>query len=349
MRSDGLRVPPRRRRTRRGRDGRESAHGERYGAAVITALPPPPVIEQPVSYQLSYGVVAGMAAPGTRRVIIRVGSRTLAESCSAASLPAPCLAARSRDERAGGHGQRLRSQEPRDRLACAGASRAATPVVRASYDDAALQRTVQRLAERFGSTSGIYVQNLATGAGAAWNARAMFPGASSLKLAIAVTALAARRGRRRWARPSTASCANVDVLRQRRRQCDRDVLRRLDVRRLVSRQRADAVDRPRRHGDVRRLRARRSRKRRPHDRCCMSQSSRTCLPFSASTSMEEVVTFCLMTSSSPPISSAPVAGVRARYTTSRTRPSRPPNRRAPRHWALEVDLLRAHGIAAGVP
>jgi beta-lactamase class A len=40
----------------------------------------------------------------------------------------------------------------------------------------------------------VYVQNLTTGAGAAWNARATFPGASSLKLAIAVTALARIEG-----------------------------------------------------------------------------------------------------------------------------------------------------------
>ena len=69
------------------------------------------------------------------------------------------------------------------RAACA--RRAATPL---------LARDVRRLAESFGSTSAIYVQNLATGAGAAWNARATFPGASSLKLAIAVTALARTEG-----------------------------------------------------------------------------------------------------------------------------------------------------------
>ncbi len=34
------------------------------------------------------------------------------------------------------------------------------------------------------------MQNLATGAGAAWNAKAQFPAASTLKLAIAVVALA---------------------------------------------------------------------------------------------------------------------------------------------------------------
>ena len=38
------------------------------------------------------------------------------------------------------------------------------------------------------------MQNLATGAGAAWNARATFPAASTLKLAIAVTALARTEG-----------------------------------------------------------------------------------------------------------------------------------------------------------
>jgi len=49
---------------------------------------------------------------------------------------------------------------------------------------------MRRLAGGFGGTSAIYVQNLVTGAGAAWNARATFPAASTLKLAIAVAALA---------------------------------------------------------------------------------------------------------------------------------------------------------------
>jgi hypothetical protein len=75
-----------------------------------------------------------------------------------------------------------------------GAAIAASPVVRAPRNDVPLQRTVQQLAQRFGSTSGIYVQDLTTGAGAAWNARATFPAASTLKLAIAVTALARTEG-----------------------------------------------------------------------------------------------------------------------------------------------------------
>jgi len=71
-----------------------------------------------------------------------------------------------------------------------GAAPEASPRLRAPRNDALLARDVRRLAESFGSTSAVYVQNLTTGAGAAWNARATFPGASALKLAVAVTALA---------------------------------------------------------------------------------------------------------------------------------------------------------------
>src|SRR4029079_16894176 len=54
---------------------------------------------------------------------------------------------------------------------------------------AVLARTIRTLAARHGGTSGIYVQDLRTGRGAAWNAGARFPAGSTLKLAIAVTVL----------------------------------------------------------------------------------------------------------------------------------------------------------------
>ena len=51
-----------------------------YGERVITALPPaPPAIEQPAPYELSFGTVAGTAAPGTRRIVVRAGGRVLAD------------------------------------------------------------------------------------------------------------------------------------------------------------------------------------------------------------------------------------------------------------------------------
>ena len=67
---------------------------------------------------------------------------------------------------------------------------AASPRFRASYEDPRLARDVRRLVAGFGGTAGVYVQSLTSGAGAAWNARASFPAASTVKLAIAVTALA---------------------------------------------------------------------------------------------------------------------------------------------------------------
>ena len=58
-----------------------------------------------------------------------------------------------------------------------------------------LARTVRALVQRYGGTTGVYVQDLRTGRGAAWNARARFPAASTLKLAIAVTVLRSLDGK----------------------------------------------------------------------------------------------------------------------------------------------------------
>ena len=195
----GARAPPAprpRRRTRRGRCGRVSAPSERYGAAVITAPPPPPVLEQPAPFQLSYGVVAGLAAPGTRRVIVRVGGRTLADEPLGqrhfqlrVELPPGETAVRVVTVgRAGG-----RSQTTVEHVLGASARRRATgpcrPGRRAPPAGGRAPRPALWEYER-GSTC----RTSRTGAGAAWNARAAFPAASTLKLAIAVTALARAEG-----------------------------------------------------------------------------------------------------------------------------------------------------------
>ena len=70
-----------------------------------------------------------------------------------------------------------------------GLPRAARPHVRLLRLDPALQWDVRRLAGGFPGSAAAYVENLGTGAAAAWNARATFPAASTLKLAIAVTVL----------------------------------------------------------------------------------------------------------------------------------------------------------------
>ena len=114
--------------------------------------PPPPAIEQPAPYQVSYGVVAGTAAPGTTRVIVRVG---LADAGRPAAprppLPAARLPARRRDDGAGRHRRPRRAPQPRDRAArprrgAGGRAR----VLHGAHDDVLLQRDGRRLAERFG-------------------------------------------------------------------------------------------------------------------------------------------------------------------------------------------------------
>lgn len=163
---------------------------------MITALPPaPPAIEQPAAYELSFGAVTGTAAPGTRRILVRVGARVLAE------LPLrrrrfqlrvrlPLGETSVQVVTVDGKGRRASSTVAH----VLGAPTAATPRRSATRLDGVLARNLRRTAAGFGPTAGIYVENLATGAGAAWNAKATFPAASTLKLAIAVTALARTEG-----------------------------------------------------------------------------------------------------------------------------------------------------------
>jgi hypothetical protein len=71
-----------------------------------------------------------------------------------------------------------------------GLPQAAAPRFRLAREDALLQRSVVTLARSFRGTAAVYVQSLTGGAGAAWNAAARFPAASTLKLAIAAAVLA---------------------------------------------------------------------------------------------------------------------------------------------------------------
>jgi hypothetical protein len=70
-----------------------------------------------------------------------------------------------------------------------GLSRRARPHAIKGSLDRRLQRKIRALVDAFPGTSGVYVQDLRTGKGAAWNARARFMGASTLKLGIAIEVL----------------------------------------------------------------------------------------------------------------------------------------------------------------
>jgi beta-lactamase class A len=71
---------------------------------------------------------------------------------------------------------------------------AARPRIARQRLDPALGRSLRAATRSFGGSSSFYVQSLTSGHGAAWNAKARFPAASTLKLAIAVTALARNSG-----------------------------------------------------------------------------------------------------------------------------------------------------------
>jgi beta-lactamase class A len=70
----------------------------------------------------------------------------------------------------------------------------ARPRVVSARGDPTLARRVGTLARGYQGTAAVYVQSLTGGGGAAWNAGARFPAASTLKLAIAAAVLARHSG-----------------------------------------------------------------------------------------------------------------------------------------------------------
>lgn len=163
----------------------------------MNALPalPPPAIEQPAPYQASFGKVKGTAAPGTRRIVVTVGGRKLADKplrgrhfTLYVQLPVRDVAVQvvtiDRDGRRAARVVRN----------VYGLPAAARPHAVRERNDPVLARKLRALLTRYPGTAGAYVQSLTEGGGAAWNAKARFPAASTLKLAIAATVLAEHSG-----------------------------------------------------------------------------------------------------------------------------------------------------------
>jgi beta-lactamase class A len=156
---------------------------------------PPPAIEQPASHQVSYGLVTGRAARGTRRVVVSVNGRVLRSRplgrrrfSLRVSLPVGEVTVRVTTVGRGGR----RSSRAIDDVY--GLPAGARPRVVRSKLDRVLARQLRGAVSPFGRTAGYYVQSLTGGGGAAWNAKARFPAASTLKLAIATAVLAEHSG-----------------------------------------------------------------------------------------------------------------------------------------------------------
>ena len=150
---------------------------------------PPPAVTAPAPREVSFGLVVGTAPPGTQRIVVHVGGRLAADRPlrgRSFSLHVPV---------AGHTSVRVTAVDAQHRRSSThvpfvlGLPRAAEPREAAPRLDDGLARRLHAVRRRHGGVHGIYVQDLRTGRGASWNAGARFPAASTLKLAIAVTAL----------------------------------------------------------------------------------------------------------------------------------------------------------------
>jgi beta-lactamase class A len=166
---------------------------------VLHAAPPPPAplaLVAPAEREASFGRVAGRLPRGRWAVVVRVGDRTLAVRAVNGVTFDFTVALPRRDSTVrvsayAAHRRTRKATVPH----VLGLPRTSLPRVVTGAQDAALQRTVSRLARSFPGTSAVFVEDLVSGRGAGWNARARFPAASTLKLAIAVEALRVHPGK----------------------------------------------------------------------------------------------------------------------------------------------------------
>lgn len=151
-----------------------------------------PTVVAPGPREVSFGTVAGRVSPGTHRVVVSVDGKTVGSARVRGvrfelevDLPPRDIAVDVVAEDALGNSAARRVGPvlglPRPTRATAARPRL----------DAALARKIDRLVDDFAGIAAVYVENLRTGAGAAWNAKARFPAASTVKVGIAIDVLRA--------------------------------------------------------------------------------------------------------------------------------------------------------------
>lgn len=154
----------------------------------------------PAPYEVSFGRILGRVMPRTDLILVSIDGRVVAKRDLTGGrtsfdfhveLPVRdlVLTVTSLDDRGGRSSARVgpvfglpRAAEPR-----------APP--RRSNADGRLGRAIRALAQAFPGTCAIFVQDLRSGARAAWNEGVAFPAASTLKAAIALEVLRVHRGR----------------------------------------------------------------------------------------------------------------------------------------------------------
>jgi beta-lactamase class A len=159
---------------------------------------PPPVLVAPAPDEVSFGRIAGSVARGTQSLRVTIGDRVLATKKVGGTrfdftveLPRRDVTVRITALDAQG---RRSSTVVGPVFGLPSSARPRAPPRRGG-EDPRLAEAIRGLARGFAGVCGIFVQDLSSGAGAAWNARAEFPAASTLKVAIAIQVLIAHRGR----------------------------------------------------------------------------------------------------------------------------------------------------------
>ncbi len=161
--------------------------------ALVPELPAhvnPPVLAAPAAREASFGRISGTVQPGTYRVVVRVNGRDQGSGRVdgkkfdlQVNLPPRDATIEVVAEDALGNSATTRIQK------VLGLPAADAEVAEGTHEDSGLAAAVDELVDGFPATSAVYVENLQTGAGAAWNATARFPAASTVKLAIAIETL----------------------------------------------------------------------------------------------------------------------------------------------------------------
>jgi beta-lactamase class A len=164
--------------------------------AAATVPAAAPRIVAPAPYQVSFGRIVAKLPPGTVRVVVIVnGHRRAARRAHGGretfrvTLPPKDVTIRVRAVPRRG---RVVTSAPVGPVFGLPPGSAPRPVP--AREDPVLARRIAALLQSFPGTAAAYVHDLRTGLGAAHNARARFPAASTLKLAIAVRALVSWRG-----------------------------------------------------------------------------------------------------------------------------------------------------------
>ena len=155
-----------------------------------------PALVQPAPREISFGRVRGTVGAGTARVVVLVDGERRADAQVdrrrfdlKVKLPMRDVELRVVAEDALGNHAETRVG-PVLGLPAAEAGAAAR-----THEDPGLKQKVDDLVDGFAGIAAVYVENLETGAGTAWNARAHFPAASTVKLAIAIEVLRRLEGK----------------------------------------------------------------------------------------------------------------------------------------------------------